>query len=239
MTRSLEGHADQRFDGDLNNLHLQILEMGGLVLDQSRLALQALLQQDITDAQIVLDREPEVDSMEVSIDNNIVELISKRSPISRDLRITMAFSKIVVDLERIGDEAARIAHIVEAISDANQPIPARNQLRDLANMGRMTLELLETSLEAFDTMDAKLAGSLLTADQELDAEFQSSLRHVTTFVLEDVRNLGHSINITLMLKALERLGAHAGNIAEYVIYLVHGVNVRHQRRASDRKAPEN
>ncbi len=239
MNQPLEGHADQRFDGDLNNLHLQILEMGGLALDQSRLALQALLEQDEKAAKLVLEREPEVDSMEVAIDNKIIDLINKRGPVSKDLRITMAFSRIVVDLERIGDEAARIAHIIESLSDANQPKPAKNQLRDISVMGRLSLELLETALTAFDQLDSKLAKSLLNADQELDAEFQSSLRHLTTFVLEDARNLGHSINITLMLKSLERLGAHAGNIAEYVIYLIHGVNLRHQRRLEDKEKYRN
>lgn len=235
MDQPLEGHADQRFDGELNSLHLQILEMGGLALDQSRVALQSLLKLDRDSSKLVLDREPEVDSMEASVDNNIIEMIGRRGPVAKDLRITMAFSKIVVDLERIGDEAARIAHIVDALSDENQPKPAKNQMRDIASMGRMSLEMLETALESFDTLDAKLAESLLPVDHELDAEFQASLRHLTTFVLEDVRNLGHSINITLMLKSLERIGAHAGNIAEYVIYLVHGINMRNERRSGDCK----
>ncbi len=233
MNQSLEGHADQRFDGDLNALHIDILEMGGLVLDQSRLALQSMLQQDLKIAQNVLEREPLVDTQEVDIDDCIVELINKRGPVSKDLRITMAFSKIVVDLERIGDEAAKIAHIVMAVNEAHQPVPAKSLLRDIANMGRLAIELLEAALESFDALDAKQAESLLNSDSELDEEFQCALRHLTTYVLEDSRNVGHSINITLMLKSLERLGAHAGNIAEYVIYLVHGVSVRHNRRAPD------
>ena len=237
MTKRLEGHADHRFDGELNSIHLHVLEMGCLVLDQSRVALQALLSLNKDLAKKVLDREPEVDSMEDSIDNNIVDLIAKRGPVSRDLRITMAFSKIIVDLERIGDEAARIAYIVESLSDENQPKPAKNQMRDISSMGKLALGMLETAMNSFSELDAELAETLLNADQELDAEFQSSLRHLTTFVLEDARNLGHTINITLMLKSLERLGAHAGNIAEYVIYLVHGVNVRNERRSGDKAIP--
>jgi len=238
MTHTLEGHADHRFDGELNSLHLNVLEMGCLALDQSRVALRALLGLDKDLAKIVLDREPTVDSMEDSIDNSIVDLITKRGPVLKDLRITIAFSKIVVDLERIGDEAAKIAYIVESLSDENQPKPAKNQMRDISNMGRLALDMLDMAMKSLSELDAELAETLLNADQELDAEFQSSLRHLTTFILEDARNLGHTINITLMLKSLERLGAHAGNIAEYVVYLVHGVNVRNKRRSGDEKVTE-
>jgi phosphate transport system regulatory protein PhoU len=185
-------------------------------------------------AKKVLDREPTVDSMEDRIDNSIVDLMTKRGPVSRDLRITIAFSKIVVDLERIGDEAAKIALIVESLSDENQPKPAKNQMRDISNMGKLALGMLDTAMRSLSELDAELAETLLNTDQDLDMEFQSSLRHLTTFVLEDARNLGHTINITLMLKSLERLGAHAGNIAEYVIYLVYGINVRDERRSGDK-----
>ncbi len=236
MTNSLEGHADQRFDGDLNTLHLLILEMGGLVMNQCHLALDALVNQDITHVNAVEDREPQINSIEESVDNRVVEIIGRHAPISKDLRIIMAFSKIVVDLERIGDEALRIARIVAVIHDGNQPKPGKYQMRDVVSMGSLSLGLLEKALAAFDNLDAKSAESLLNSEQELDAEFQSSVRHLTTFVLEDPRNLGHSINITLILKALERVGAHARNIAEYVVYLVHGVNIRHKRRATDKKS---
>lgn len=234
MTKTLEGHADQRFDGELHALHLNVLEMGSLALDQSRVALQALMGLNKDLAQKVLDREPTVDSMEDRIDNSIVDLMTKRGPVSRDLRITIAFSKIVVDLERIGDEAAKIALIVESLSDENQPKPAKNQMRDISNMGKLALGMLDTAMKSLSELDAELAETLLNTDQDLDMEFQSSLRHLTTFVLEDARNLGHTINITLMLKSLERLGAHAGNIAEYVIYLVYGINVRDERRSGDK-----
>lgn len=234
MTKTLEGHADQRFDGELHALHLNVLEMGSLALDQSRVALQALMGLNKDLAKKVLDREPTVDSMEDRIDNSIVDLMTKRGPVSRDLRITIAFSKIVVDLERIGDEAAKIALIVESLSDENQPKPAKNQMRDISNMGKLALGMLDTAMKSLSELDAELAETLLNTDQDLDMEFQSSLRHLTTFVLEDARNLGHTINITLMLKSLERLGAHAGNIAEYVIYLVYGINVRDERRSGDK-----
>jgi len=101
-------------------------------------------------------------------------------------------------------------------------------------MGKLALGMLDTAMRSLSELDAELAETLLNTDQDLDMEFQSSLRHLTTFVLEDARNLGHTINITLMLKSLERLGAHAGNIAEYVIYLVYGINVRDERRSGDK-----
>ncbi len=234
MNQSLEGHADHRFDGELSSLHLLILKMGGLTLNQSQLSLQAILQQDIVAAQTVIGKEPDIDSLEATVDSRIVELISKRSPIAKDLRITMAFSKIVVDLEHVADEAAKIATIVLILNDGN-PKLSKRQTRDIASMGKLSVGYLETAIQAFDTLDVKLANSILNAELELNEEFQSALRYSMTFVLEDARTLGNSINIMLMLKSLERIGTHAQNIAEYVIYVVHGINIHHQRRATDKK----
>jgi phosphate transport system protein len=206
-----------------------ILEMGGLVVDQVHLALRALREKDIPAAQLVIHREPKIDAMEVKLDDEVVTVIARRCPVARDLRITTAISKAVTDLERIGDEAARLAHLVVSIYDSESSDPSSHLLRDTINMGKLAFGMLSEALDIFDTLDVSKAETMIKNHGELDAEFQSSLRRLTTFLLEDARNIGHTVNIVLILKALERVGDHARNIAEYVIYLIKGEDVRHQQ----------
>ena len=233
MVQPMEGHTVQRFDGELSNLHLLILEMGGLVVDQVNAALRALRDKDIAAAHLVIRREPKIDAMEVNLDDEVVSVIARRCPVARDLRITTAISKAVTDLERVADEAARIAHLVISIYDSESSNPSSHLLRDTINMGKLSLDMLTDALDIFDTLDANKAEAMVKNHGELDAEFQSSLRGLTTFLLEDARNIGHTVNIVLILKALERIGDHARNIAEYVIYLIKGEDVRHQQLESD------
>lgn len=230
---ALEGHADLGYDSDLSQLHLLILEMGGLVIDQTRLAVQSFKPKDRKSAKAVIDREHEIDRMEVDLDDRIVSLISRRGPVARDLRITMAFSKIITDLERAGDEAARIAAQTISAGDHTSTTPSKELVRDIRSMGKLALHSLEKAMKALDQLNPKLAAELLQDDQELSSEFKSSLRRLTTFVLEDARNVGHVVDITLAIKSLERVGDYAQNIAEYVIYLVNGIDVRQQQNVSD------
>jgi phosphate transport system protein len=233
MIQPMEGHTVHRFDGELSNLHMMILEMGGLVMDQVRLALQSLREKNIAEADKVVHREPEVDRMEVRIDEEIISVVARRCPVAKDLRITTAISKAVTDLERIGDEAARIAHISSLMYDNDSADPNLHLLRDTITMGKLAMSMLSESLEILDKLDAARAEEMVKGHGELDAEFQSSLRRLTTFVLEDARNVGHAINIVLMLKALERIGDHAKNIAEYVFFLIKGEDIRHKKINSD------
>ena len=223
----MEGHTVQRFDGELNNLHMMILEMGGLVLDQVRQSIRAVTEKNIEAARLVLQREPQVDALEVKVDEENIIVMAKRCPVAKDLRITTTISKAVTDLERIGDEAARIANQVIQIYNSDSNDPSTHLLRDIRTMGKLSLCMLENALEIFDTFDINNARELAGSSVELDEEFQSSLRRIATFVLEDARNVGHTINVTLIIKALERIGEHARNLAEYVIYLVKGEDVRH------------
>ncbi len=225
----LDGHADRYFNGDLNALHLSILEMGALALNQVELALKAATTGDNEAAQKVFEREPLVDNMELDIDEKIIDLIGKRGPIAKDLRVVIAFSKIVADIERMGDEAARIAYISEKLFNNETSRPGPGQIRDVVEMGKTAVSVCEQVLTVFDSLDAEAAAGLLDYEKELDAQFESSLRHLTTYVLEDSRNIGHTISLTLILKAIGRVGAHAQNIAEYVIYLVEGVDIRHRK----------
>lgn len=228
MTQSLEGHTVHRYDGELNNLHLRVLEMGGLVLDQVRHALRALQDKDTSFANTVLEREHEVDNLELEIDDDVITMIAKRGPVARDLRVIMSMSKTITDLERIGDEAARIGHIAKAIYESERSAPSGHLMRDVIKMAQLGVEMLQEALEAFDSLNATHARALVCRENELDLEFQSSLRRLATFLLEDARNVGHAIHIVLLIKCIERIGDHARNLAEYIIYMVRGEDVRHR-----------
>lgn len=227
MSARLEGHTFQRFDGELYHLHVELLQMAGLVHEQIRMALEAFQQQNLDILRVVKEREYQVDSLEKRIDGGITEVLAKRSPMARDLRVIIAFSKVVTDLERIGDEAARIAYIATNIYDNGRSNPSVYLLRDIGVMGKLACESLKEAIETLDVLDLERAEKLLNSHDDLDDEFQSSLRRLTTFILEDARNVGHTINIVLILKSLERVGGHARNLAEYVVYLVSGEDVRH------------
>jgi phosphate transport system protein len=228
MIQPMEGHTVHRFDGELNNLHMLILEMGGLVLDQVRQSIRAVTEKSTEAARLVIQREPEVDGLEVRIDEENIIVIAKRCPVAKDLRITTVVSKAVTDLERIGDEAARIANQALQLYGSDTSDPSTHLLRDIKTMGNLAVGMLQEALDIFDTFDIQRARILARGNVELDEEFQSSLRRLATFVLEDARNVGHTINVTLIIKALERIGEHARNLAEYVIYLIKGEDVRHK-----------
>jgi len=228
MAFSLEGHADHTYDGELNHIHLLMVEMGGLALDQSRLALAAFRHGDLKAARNVIAREPRIDALEITADDAIISMISKRGPIGRDLRVTMAFSKVITDLERIGDEAVRIAQIALNIHGTKEIDSGGSVFRDVDTMATSILQLLEEALEALDSLDASNAEHLLNENRERDSAFQSSLARLTAFAREDTDNAEHAINLTLVIKALQGLSEHTEHLAEYVIYLVKGIDVRHR-----------
>ncbi len=230
MQQPTEGHTVVRYDGELNGLHLLMLEMGSLVLDQVRTSLTALKNEDLVAARQVLIREHKVDDLEIKADDEIVSVIARRGPVARDLRIVMAFSKTITDLERVGDEAARIASIIEEMYETDRSHPSGQLMRDVHLMGALVTHMLEKALGIIDGLNADDAEEIAKGQVELDAEFRSSLRRLTTFVLEDARNVGHAIYITLIIKALERIGDHSRNLAEYVVYLMSGDDIRHQLR---------
>lgn len=227
MTRELEGHTVKRFDGELGHLHLMMLEMGSLVQNQARTALHALLEEDLVEARHVLDRELQVTELGLKIDNTLVDILARRGPLAKDLRAVISFSKGVKDLERVGINARRIAQIALNIYATGRSVPSATLLRDVGTMGELGLSKLEQGLKVLDSFDcAEAEGIVENGSSELVSEFQSSLRRLSTFVLEDARNVGHSISITLVLRALERIGEYGQNLAEYVIYMQRGENVR-------------
>lgn len=227
MTAKLEGHTLHRYDSELNHLHMMVVEMAGLTLDQTRRTLYAFNEQDFDVANRVIEREHEVDNYELKVDEEVIAVTARRSPVAKDLRVIMSLCKSVTDLERIGDEAAKIAHITKEIYDNDTSDPSIYMLRDVSTMGTLVTDLLEKSINALDAIDLESARSIINKHIVLDAEFQSSLRRLSTFIMEDSRNVGHIISIVLVIKALERIGDHAKNLAEYIIFLVEGMDVRH------------
>ena len=231
MQQPTEGHTIIRYDGELNKLHMLMLEMGSLVLDQVQTALKALKDEDLSAARLVLVREHKVDDLEIQADDEVVSVIARRGPVARDLRIIIAFSKTTTDLERIGDEAARIASIIEEMYESGSSHPSGQLMRDVHVMGALAVNMLGKALGIIDGLNADDAEEMAKGQFELDAEFRSSMRRLTTFVLEDARNVGHAIYITLIIKALERIGDHSRNLAEYVVYLMSGDDIRHRLKS--------
>ncbi len=227
MVEPTEGHTVKRYDAELNHLRGLVLEMGGLVLDQIRRAVEALDNEDLEGATGVIDRDHLVDRIDVQADEEAVNLIARRQPVANDLRMIIATSKAVAALERCGDETVKIARLVLTIYGHDDSPPNKRLLRDIKAMSKLAQLMLRESLDAFDRLDLDKAVEIVQGDDELDDEFQSSMRRLATYVMEDSRNMGHAINSTLVIKALERIGDHATSIAEQTIYQVKGKDVRH------------
>jgi phosphate transport system protein len=222
-----QGHTIKRFDGELSHLHSLVLEMGGLVVDQIERSARALDDEDVEAARKVIARDREVNRLDVLVDEEVVRLLALRTPVAGDLRNIMSVAKSVNDLERIGDEARKVARLVEVFyagSGAEPPAGLVQSLLDLADYGA---GMVRTVLEAFDELNVQKAVEVIARDDRIEEKFRAALRQLSTYVLEDPRNVGWSIESVLGLRALERIGGHAKNIAGYVIYLRSGRDVRH------------
>ncbi len=228
MVEPTEGHTVKRYDAELSHLRSRVIEMGGLALDQINQAIEALIKEDLEAAENVIDRDHINDTLEVQIDEEVVNLIARRQPVANDLRIIIAASKAVADLERIGDEAVKIARLVMYMYGHDENTPNKRLLRDVRITSRLAAGMLRESLNAFDMLDVDKAVKVIEQDMKLDEEFQASVRHLVTYVMEDTRTIGHAVNAVIIIKALERVGDHAKNIAEYVVYQVKGKDIRHK-----------
>jgi len=222
------GHTVRQFDTELEDLRGLVLKMGKLVTQQIRDALDGLLDDKVALAKMVQRREDWVDAMEVEADDRIVDLLVKRQPVGPDLRAILSLGKSVRDLERMGDEAERIARAALDTHERNPGFkPSSELLRDVETMGALAIELVQGSLTALTQLDIDEALEVTRRDDELDGNFRSALRRLATFIMEDSRTVGNVIASTFVLKSLERIGDHATNIAEHVIYLIRGKDVRH------------
>ena len=218
-------HLSSQFDNDLNALCGNLLEMGGLVESQVAMAMKAFAHLDAEMADQVMMREAEVNDFEISIDQACTELIARRQPAARDLRLVMAVSKAITNLERAGDEADRIArrtkHILE--DSASHVI----NTAEIRLSGQMAVSLLRRSLDCFARLDTAAAADVVNEDKQIDEEFKGFVRKLTSYMSEDPRTISVGLDMLSIAKAVERIGDHSKNIAEFVIYIVKGTDVRH------------
>jgi phosphate transport system protein len=208
----IEGHISRTFDGELASLHLHVVQMGGLVLRQVQDAAAAYAEWHPATARHVLEQEREVNAFERTIDAEHFGLIARRAPVAGDLRVIVAMSKCIAELERAGDEAKKIAAAV--LRQAGRPGHAT--VHDARNMGRLAVSLLRLSLESLDSLDAQAAAQVIARDAELDAEYADGLRRLLRHAMQDPQHFDIALEAAFVLKSLERIGDHARNLARQV-----------------------
>jgi phosphate transport system protein len=221
----VDKHLSSQFDSELSEVSSRVMEMGGLVESQIRTAVYALAEFSSELADQVTQAERRVNAMEVEIDRELSSIIARRQPTARDLRLLIAISKITANLERAGDEAAKVARMVRAIIDsgAARMLPS-SELRVATDLAS---GLLRKALDAFARLDATAAVSILKEDDAIDQEFDGFVRKLITYMMEDPRTISASLNLLFLAKAIERIGDHAKNVAELIIYVVKGEDIRH------------
>jgi len=229
-------HLSSQFDSELNGVSSRVMELGGLVESQIQRATYALSQFSVDSANQVLEAEVRVNAMEVEIDRELSSIIARRQPTAVDLRLLIAISKTTANLERAGDEADKIARMVKSIisSGSARALPSS----DLSVAAELASGLLRKALDAFARLDTAAALSILKEDDQIDKEFDGFVRKLITYMMEDPRTISASLDLLFIAKAIERIGDHAKNIAEFIIYIVKGADVRHTPMAQIESAVE-
>jgi len=218
-------HLSTQFDADLNSLSSRLLEMGGLVESQIANAMRAFTQMDLEACNLVIENEKLVNDSEIQIDLACTELIARRQPIASDLRLVMAISKAITNLERAGDEAERVAKRTKRLIEAGAP--HNINVAEIRLSGQMAVSLLRRSLDAFARLDTAAAAVVVGEDRQIDEEFRAFVRKLITYMSEDPHLITTGLDMLSIAKAIERIGDHAKNISEFVIYVVKGEDVRH------------
>ena len=218
-------HISSKFDADLILLSTRLLEMGGLVESQIALAMEVVNTFDLPLVERVLEGERRLNAMEIEIDEVVSNIIARRQPAARDLRLLMATSKCVANLERAGDEARKIAKRMRRI--AMDGAARSINIAEIKVSGEMASQILRRALDAFARMDTVAAAQIVQDDEAIDNEFRAFVRKLVTHMMEDPRTIAIGLDYLFIAKAIERIGDHATNIAEFVIYVVKGTDVRH------------
>jgi phosphate transport system protein len=221
---SLGPHISRRFNEDLEKLRTHVLQMGGLVEKQMSDAVVALVEGNGGLADEVTRSDHRVNAMEVSIDEECSRILATRSPAASDLRLIVAIIKTITDLERIGDEAEKVGYIAARLAVMERPT---DRYREIKNLGRLVHQMLHAALDSFARLDADAALKIVQDDRVIDEEYEAIQRQCITFMMEDPRTITRSIEVLWVSRALERIGDHAKNICEYVVYMVHGKDIRH------------
>jgi len=217
-------HISKQFDAELENIRTRVLQMGGLVELQIARALDGFTNGDLTELDRVIEDDNRVNTLELELDEACTQMIAKRQPTARDLRLVMTVIKMITDLERIGDEAKKIAKMSKRLHSGTSPFSPRIELRHAANIA---IDMLRKTLDAFARLDITTSADVVRQDKQVDAEFKGIIRQVITFLMEDPRTISSGIDILFMAKAVERIGDHAKNMSEYVVYMVKGRDIRH------------
>ena len=218
-------HISSQFDAELNTISTHVLEMGGLVEAQLHQAVYSMVHMSRESADQVLENEARINQFEVQIDQAIISTIGRRQPTARDLRFLMAISRATQNLERAGDEVARMARMVKSIVDSGSPrnLPS-SELRVAADLAA---GMLRQTLDAFARLDTAMAVAIIKSDDEIDDEYNGFMRKLITYMMEDPRTISASLDLMFLAKSIERVGDHAKNLAEVTIYVVKGTDVRH------------
>ena len=217
-------HISKQFDAELENVRSRVLQMGGLVEEQIVQAMESLLSGDMEAIERVISNDHRVNAMEVELDESCSHIIARRQPAAGDLRLLITVIKTITDLERIGDEAEKIARMAKLIHAAERLHMPR---MDLSHIADRAVQMLRQSLDCFARLDVGQAMAVVKQDSEVDDSFRAIMRQLITFMMEDPRTISRSLEILFIAKALERIGDHSKNMAEYVIYMVKGRDIRH------------
>ncbi|MDD2744558.1 MAG: phosphate signaling complex protein PhoU [Rhodocyclaceae bacterium] len=225
-----KSHLSSQFDEDLNGLRSHVLQMGGLVETQISSAIEAYSKGEVSSVKHIVETDRKVNDLEIAIDDDCAHLIAKRQPAASDLRLVFGISKIVTDLERAGDEAKKIAKGVRRIYEAGQ-MPSQYGI-GVRHIAEAALAMLRQALDAFARLDAETALKVIQADVDVDTEFKSIMRQLITHMMEDPRTITTSIDIIWIARAVERIGDHAKNVAEHVVFISEGRDIRHPPKES-------
>jgi len=225
-TEGLSHHISSRYNADLERLRSSVLEMGGLVERQLTQAIGGITEPDARVMVRVAQEELRINQLERSIDEDCSRILATRGPTASDLRLIITILKTITDLERIGDEGEKVAAIAARLAMRERP---NNRYRELRNLGEVVTGMVHDTLDAFARFDTKLALQVLRRDRTVDEEYESIHRQNITFMMEDPRSIRRALDVMWVVRSLERIGDHAKNICEYLIYLVLGKDVRHTK----------
>jgi phosphate transport system protein len=220
----LSHHILTRYNEDLERVRTNVLKMGGFVEEQLSQAINALIQGDSRSGELVARGDQQVDAMEVAIDDECSRILATRSPAASDLRLILAIIKTITDLERMGDEAEKIGYIGSRLATMERPA---DRYREIKHLGRLVGDMAHEALDSFARLDADAALEVAKKDRLVDEEYEAIQRQCITFMMEDPRTIRRALDVLWVARAIERIGDHAKNICEYVIYMVHGKDVRH------------
>lgn len=219
-------HSSKIYDQELESIRSRILHMGGLVESQVRLAIECFESGDLTEAERVVTADRRVNDLEIELDRAVNNVIARRQPTASDLRMIMGVSRTIPDLERIGDEATKIARAAKWMQE-KQIAVRLPRIPDIRASADLAAGMLRRSLDAFARLDVNAAAAIIRDDQGVDERFRAILRQLITFMMEDPRTISASIDMVWVAKAVERIGDHTKNIAEHVIFIAAGADVRH------------